>query len=524
MALIPLLRLGLQSFAATSLLSIPFLLILFKSVLDFRNLRKDLDHELACLETFSQEAGLLWARIRPLVSASLSPEDILSLVPTPTRENAHHSKFLIEEIANGKLYLIDTPSESVIRRHKEELETRLKELLGLGSLSVRLGILGTFIGFLLAILALSDLFSALSPLTSTTGAPNWGTWSGDIRVVLHDLAFKFVSSIYGLAVAILISIQANEANRLLNKFYRLFDGALSFGREFVGRMTLADPTIHSSLTQVRNALSGIEQRMLDHGQRINSALRSHGQILNNEVERFSQAAQGLSDVQKQWDTAFTKLSSMFGSLEEGSTRIAVSVQEGIAGASRALSTSLKSFKQAETRFDGSLGQFAANAKETEHNWQVRISHLGSQLEENTKSYSNGATALLEKLQVLHGNFDGLRNAMGSNVSTAVLLERLNILHSNLEAVRSALGSTIVSIDSSSQSQKVLADTIKGLTAVLGKAAISLNSKTSPGVSVAGAIAILIAVLIVGIFIGLAVLVGPQNIFTTLRDLLLKVRF
>ena len=420
-ALFPLLGIGFRSASFESIIFIlaPFLLILLRSIAGFHKLRDDIRRELGCLDAFCREGNALWGRTQPLISASLTQTDILSLVPAPIRQETKHSKFLLEEIASAKIHLLDSPNESIVRQHKEELETRLRELTGLGSLGIRLGVLGTFIGFLLAILALGNLFGGLSPsgaysALNAAASPNgtdWLKWSGEIKGALHDLAFKFVSSICGLVVAIVVSIQASEIRRLLNEFYRLFDNSLSIGRAFINRMTLADPMIHSSLTQVRDALVSVEQRMVDHGQRINSALKSHGGIINSEVERFAGAAQQLSEAQKQWDTAFQKMNAAFNGIEFGTSLVARSVENGITGASRALESALESFKNGETQFSNLIVHLDTISKETSDKWQAQHNHLRTQLDESTQNYSAGIGNIVQNIGALKNDMNCLSNTI-----------------------------------------------------------------------------------------------------------------
>lgn len=425
----------------------PFALIGVRANYRLKELRQDLLKENECLERFGEGAKELWSRLKPAPTAMISKANIIDLVDAPTRRQSRHAKDLMEQISNGNIYLIDAPNDSILRPFRDNLEGRYREALSFASLSTKLGILGTFIGFVLALLSLGGLFAGLGPDIAANGrdaaspAIDWARWSKPIRSTLNDLAFAFVTSIYGLVLAVLIQVQAGGVRRPIERFYKLCDEALSYGREFVNRMTLADPAIHASLTQVRNSLKNVEQRLFDHGERIAGALGEHANVINDESQRFSTAAQGMVDVQARWDGALRNLKDVAAVFDARTAEMIVQIERGLGGAAAKFDTALQALGASQQELAQSRESVAKTVVDVDEAWKTRLEALMAEGANQQQLYqgwsqhvSDTVGELRQEFRTVDGGLKSLEASLKASIeghkSVADALSRLN---SSLEA-------------------------------------------------------------------------------------------
>lgn len=290
----------------------PFILIYLRAEWRRKSIVVEIRDEEKCLESFLYNGEVFWRQLRESPTHAISEQDILALVSDKIRAPAFHSKALIEDIAKGKTYLIDAPRDSILQPFQDDFEYRYKEATSFANLSTKLGILGTFCGFIFALITLSNFFGNLNvgeqygPATGSAAIDPGGS-TEFIRTTLQNLAYAFVKSVYGLAVAMVITIQISELRKPIDRVYRLVDDTLSFAREFVNRMTFADPAIHASLVQVRNALRDVHQRLFDHSSVVSDSLRQQGMLIGEHTRVFADAAKGIVEVQRGWEGAFNNL-------------------------------------------------------------------------------------------------------------------------------------------------------------------------------------------------------------------------
>jgi len=380
------------SIPLTILLSLPpFALIVLYARTRWRRMESQIEAECGCLHAFIPAAERLWLRIRSAPTATISEIDVLSLVPEAARRPAVYAKALVEDIARGKLYLIDAPQDAVLRPYRDELDTRYRDLGSFSSLSVKVGILGTFFGFIFALYHLSLMFTRgeVHPelLTST----------------LQNLGYSFVKSLYGLGFSILITIRVSSVRHRLEHFYRRFDEALRFGREFVSRMSLADPSIHTSLMQVRNSLKQLDQRLLNHADSVVKALQQHGALINEQTGIFASAARGMAEVQKNWDMAFTGLRDAAKGFNEVTVHTMEDIGLRLGAASAKVETLAQSLGTAREEFASESRTLFDTIKGSETGWNDRIGKLVAESERWAATANNAFTALRDQMVIIEGN-------------------------------------------------------------------------------------------------------------------------
>jgi hypothetical protein len=399
------------SLLLTVTLSIPpFILILLRASRDLRKMETSVKNEENCLSTFVANAASYWAKIKDHPGDTISEQDVLGLVPEGTRRSAIYAKSLIEDIAKGKVYLIDAPQDSVLRPYRDDLEAQFSNAASFGNLSIKVGILGTFCGFIFALQHLSQLFANLAEERPDLMA-----------VTLQNLAYAFVKSLFGLGFSILIAIQASKVRRPLDEFYSRFDDVLRFGREFINRMILADPAIHTSLVQVRNSLKQMEQRLFDHSGTVAQALQDHGQLINEQTKTFSLAAQGMVDVQRTWEQALSKLNEAGKSFDHRTSGAIARVEQGVESATVKFQVALSSLAEAREEFARSSGILLEAVTASELGWSKRFDTLISEIANQDKKFGQWAS-------IASGGFEAVR-------------EQMSIIENNLKAAYSAAQSS-----------------------------------------------------------------------------------
>lgn len=344
-----------------SLSTLPFILVFARVAGRVSSMSKDVNVERRCLQAFISNSEAYWVRIRSDPNAIIREEDILSLAPLDVRRPSSYAKSLIEDIAKGKLYLIDAPRDAILRAPRDDLESRYRQAAAYGNLSIRLGILGTFFGFVLALSTMSVLF--VHPEQQQ---------AEQVHTAIQNLAYAFIKSIYGLIVSIIISIWVSKLRHPLDQLYKQFDDALAFGREFVNRMTLADPGIQSSLFQVRNSLRQVEQQLIEHGATVARSIREHGELMNEQTKTFTQATQGMIEIQKSWAGAFDNLNQAATALDNRTSASLSRMEHG----AMAVSEKLESMFSSLQLFRDDLGRTSESllevSKKSDIEWGKRF--------------------------------------------------------------------------------------------------------------------------------------------------------
>jgi hypothetical protein len=403
----------------------PFALVLLRARSRLQVAELGLQNEVACLDVFVSNAETYLSSLREHPNAVVREQDIFALAPEGIRRLAPHSKSLIEDVAKGKLYLIDAPPESVLRRHQEELEGQYKEVASFANLSIKLGILGTFFGFILALSTLSELFANIKEERPDL-----------IGITLQNLAYAFVKSIYGLGLAIFITIWISRLRKPLDAIYQRFDEALRFGREFVSRMTLADPGIHTSLHEIRSSLKHLEQRLYDHSSAISESLREHGQLINEQTKTFSLAAQGMVDVQQNWETAFNKLNEAANAFNERTSGAIGQVERGFSAVASKFTDALQLLGDARNDLSRVSESLREAGRQSEDNWarrfEVFLSEAGSH-EKNfgqwTEIVTTAFAVLQKQMEMIESELKAGQVSFQSNATTnaelAAVIDRLD---------------------------------------------------------------------------------------------------
>lgn len=416
---------------------VPFLLIGVRANVRMIRLHRDMAHDIRALETFNSNARRKWASLQPNPSAMISQRDVWDLVPAELREKAASVTPFLGEIANGKIYIIDAPNETVLRPYRDRVEGRHRDALSYGNLSIKLGILGTFVGFIFALFSLGASIGDISPVGSqgTDPADNWSALTQPMLSTLDKLAFAFLTSIFGLSLGIIISVQGSSGRRQLDRFYSRLHEGLSYGRMLVARMTLADPAVHSTLTQVKNALLAMDQRLVDHAEKVAAAMREHGTTVSAEADRFGMAAEAMVALQEKWTNAFDALDSSVVKFEQTNGQLIKRITQGL--------------DEVSDKFDGALGRLdQRSASLTEGAAEIR-----AEFSVQSANWDSRIQKLIDAAAEQHAKHESMQLAAGGNISAC--LETSNQISVKIQDLKEAMAKN-------SESQDKLANVLKEL--------------------------------------------------------------
>jgi len=413
----------------------PFILIYLQARARRRHVAAIIHNEGRFLESFNTNAEILWGELKHISTQRINEQEIISLVPEAIRKPSSYAKVLLEEIAKGKLYLLEAPRDSIIRPFRDEMEGEIGQVAYFASLSTKVGILGTFFGFIVALGTLSTFFATFGSAQngSVPLGLNVPTSADLIQSTLQNLAYAFVKSVYGLALAILITTQTSGLRKALDHIYPMFNRALSFGQAFVNRMTLADPAIHSSLVEVRNALRNLHQRLFDHSGTVAKSLQEHGQLINEQTKIFSSAAEAIVDVQKNWDAAFTRLNEAGRVFEERTATGMNRIQQGFGAAASKIGDVLESLSVVRNELSIASGSLLETWQQSEEHWARRfeafLSHVSAQ-DRKFEVFSSGVNEQDKKFSqwanIADNAFETVRQQM------AIIEDNLKVNHSDFE--------------------------------------------------------------------------------------------
>ncbi|MEP1573568.1 hypothetical protein [Roseibium album] len=400
---------------------VPFSLLVWRSYQEKRQFSKLLVLEVGVLDTFA-EAARSKREALELSSGSITREDIFNLTPRSERTETEFAKSFIEEIASGKLYLLSAPVDSVLQPYRSQIESRINGILQYSTLCTRLGILGTFFGLVMSLQQLSDLFSvdSVSNLLGTTAVdPEKEIAAGNqlqLQFVgtLSDLSFAFVTSVYGLVGAILVTWFSASVRRQAAQFYKSFSEAYSFAREMVRHLTLADPGVHASLTEVGRQLEAVQDKLFDHGSRVSEALNKQSLENKKQIDRLREAANGMNDAQKDWSSAFEGLQIASRDLKENSVGAISKLNEALGSVVDTVSASVRDMSSGQQELREASSEIRTSFKEADDNWKERVDSLLSDMRKDREGQAEFHT----KLSDYEANIVAAIGTMNTRLDTA----------------------------------------------------------------------------------------------------------
>lgn len=370
--------------------AVPFVLLLFRSHAESRKFKRQLETETEVLQIFSERARKK-LETSESVTISINRNDIYNLTPKSKRTKTEYAKSFIEEVGSGKLYLLSAPVDSVLQPYRSQIEYRMGGILRYSTLCTRIGILGTFFGLVISLHQLSSLFSIdsvvslLGSATIESQLPDTGA-SNQLQVqfvgTLSDLSFAFVTSVYGLIGSILVTWFSTSLRRGATIFYKQFTDAYSFARELVQHLTLAEPGVHASLTEVGRQLEATQNKLYDHGIRVSEAIQKQS-IENNKItERFGHAADKIGSSSQRWRQAFEDFSQLPNKFSEDTDKAFERIGSTMNYLAETLTQKANDIEYGREALISTSDELKTSLYKIDENWRQHIGKLHQSMEQD----------------------------------------------------------------------------------------------------------------------------------------------
>ncbi len=207
-------------------------------------------------------------------------------------------------------------------------------------------------------------------------------------------------------------------------------------------MTLADPAIHSSLVQVRNAIKDMEKRLYDHGERVAQAFRKHGDLINEQTKIFATAADRIVEVQHNWDDAFTKLNESAAVFEKSTKTSLDQLRQGFSLAASRFQEMLHSLGSANGELVAASKSLAAVGTQSEEHWTKRFEAFTSYAKEQDRKFEQWSGIASEAFEAIRQQMTMVEKGVSNNQS----IHQANA--STTDALLAAIGSLEKAISNS----------------------------------------------------------------------------
>ena len=220
--------------------------------------------------------------------ASPSFKQIIDLLPIDSYKKTEIGLLIKRILEDAKDYIYD-PRESILRPYSTELYKKLNVFDSVQSNALRLGILGTFIGLILAISELAGMVGS-NGSNSSTSAIDGLVNRRDLFVNLSEqlfsaMRYSFGTSIAGLVVSIYSAILAAYSKYKVNQAIRNTESAAIAIISLARRATYKDDGILSSFAQIKNSINILKESVQ---QQMVTASESMQQVSSNVLDQTQQ--------------------------------------------------------------------------------------------------------------------------------------------------------------------------------------------------------------------------------------------
>lgn len=253
--------------------------------------------------------------------ATIAPptfDDLSRIIPFPSQGNNPVCRNMMVRILRDATDYIYDQREAVVRPYKEELNDRLLVFGSLQTTALRLGILGTFIGLIIAMVNLGGIqnfFPATEILEAAKSAQEVGR-----RELLVEFSEKLFSSLHvafgtsvaGLEVAILLTFLNMFLRSSQKVLFRKMDESAGEMMSLARRATYKDKGLLSSFSQMKSAMENLELKIHHENQ---TTIRSIEALGDRVVEQTGLIDRGLgiaSHAQDHWQLFLENLKEQQG--------------------------------------------------------------------------------------------------------------------------------------------------------------------------------------------------------------------
>ena len=262
---VPLIFPGLQRGVLTFVPLLPFVAIICFFGMDFRKFKSEVAGERRYCKKFNE---LSVERINAGIR-SAGYDAIIGMVGESIRARSPVSNRIVEQVVHDARNMAYQPREAVVGPARQEIAARLTQLNVHSNVALRLGILGTFIGFVYSLSALAAVFKDFEDIAASNFVGvALGQLFGGIRTA-------FITSIGGLIVAIVITAIVHFERSRLPELSNLMSDVAGDAEQLGRAVNITDPLVISGLASVRSALDQNSERLRSHASIVASELSDH---------------------------------------------------------------------------------------------------------------------------------------------------------------------------------------------------------------------------------------------------------
>lgn len=294
----------------------------------------------------------------------------------------------------------------VIQPYKDESIGRIFELQNVQTIALRLGILGTFVGLILAISRLLTLKDVLS------------SDQGFFRIIsdlFNDLYISFSTSIAGLEVAIILAFLISVVRQKQDAYFRSMENAvvtmLSLARHSINKddFQVEFSQINNSIKQLDNKYYQQTQKITDHILAVEQTIsRQTTEIQTGIVELANAKAKFegfLADINEIQRKFIADMKDIYDVLSM--KRLTAEIHAGIAKTGEEIAEKLNPNVM---RISDKLVEFTTSANQLTQTYETHarevsenMTKMESQIKEQIENINNGVQAV-SQTELEFGNF------------------------------------------------------------------------------------------------------------------------
>lgn len=237
-------------------------------------------------------------------------KDLELAIPFPDNLTESVCRKMLKRILRDAADYIYDQREAVVRPYKEELNDRLQVIKTLQATALRLGILGTFIGLIMAIFELGDmpdffsdgLAQASSGVGGSTEEIRRNMFIKFSEQLFNALHISFGTSVVGLEVSILLAFYSMFLKYRQNRLFLSMDEIAGKMMSLARRATYKEKGLLSSFAQMKSGMDDLKLKIHDENQATLRGVNEFGERIVEQTVVIEKGLKMLSSVREKWVT------------------------------------------------------------------------------------------------------------------------------------------------------------------------------------------------------------------------------
>jgi vacuolar-type H+-ATPase subunit H len=243
--------------------------------------------------------------------------------------------------------------------HREKIVSSIVELQNIHKLALRLGILGTFIGLLLAISQLGGFLQAPTALADSASIDIVQRLESDqqnfaliIPHLFDALKVSFGTSVAGLEVSVLLGIVVMLLSKQMEHYFRDMEDAAGTMLSLARNAENPD-AYFTEFRQIRNSLQQLEGKIYNQTKSITEELSQIGESLKDQTVDFETRLDRFQTIRKEWNSFFEDIQStqksLLSSSEKSNKELISHIEKSQSGVTESFEELLKQFETSQTK-------------------------------------------------------------------------------------------------------------------------------------------------------------------------------